>query len=811
MAIMRFCCLIAGLLLALSASAQPAPKLNSVSPEWIQRGTTRELVLSGENLGQITQIIFNGEPGLSATNVPVAAAPAKMTLSVESTGGGITRAEPVVAQDEKRLVLKVTATAEAVLVPRELRVVGPGGVSNPLNLNVGQWAEVNRQETNTTAANAQPVDLPAVISGAVSAASQTNFYRFHAEKGQELVLDLEAARRGSPLDSSLVVLDAQGKELMRSEDGAGLDSLLFFTAPSTGDYSVALSDFRYRGGGNYTYRLTAGRIPYVESYFPFGAQRGKTVEVALQGYNLDGTTKMTLNIEPKARRSQELRFQTTRGYSNLLPFDVTDLPELGESEPNNAVTNAQSIQIPAVINGKIAGPKDVDRFRFKSASDQKLVCDAMAGRFGSKLDALIMLADAKGTVLQQNDDANGADARLEFDAKKDTEYVLTLRDLTERGGERFGYRLAIRPPSSAAGASFVGRFLPDSLRLNRGGTAKLRCEVVRNGGFEGPVRFTCENLPAGVYAESVTVPNAPHSGILLLSATAEATLGSLPLRVTASGMLDGKLVTVAAEPLNGERVVKQAYLTVLDKVPFAIETTTLSSAMEQNQAATLDVFVFRRDGFAGDVKIVAEGFSAGRDGLSKSFNGGETTIKAAETSGRITLTPRMDSEVGTRTVVLRGEATVDGRAVTTYSSPLPLSVAQFPLVLSSTLPRLSLTVLPPGSASAAGEAETKIRVERRAGFTGEVELAVEELPEGLKYDLPKIPANVNEVSLKLNATDKAALGTNFNFTVTARATFNDRLYKARTSRIALSVAAPEQVEVATNSTVPVPPAPTGTK
>ena len=68
MAIMRFCCLIAGLLLALSASAQPAPKLNSVSPEWIQRGTTRELVLSGENLGQITQIIFNGEPGLSATN-----------------------------------------------------------------------------------------------------------------------------------------------------------------------------------------------------------------------------------------------------------------------------------------------------------------------------------------------------------------------------------------------------------------------------------------------------------------------------------------------------------------------------------------------------------------------------------------------------------------------------------------------------------------------------------------------------------------------------------------------------------------------
>jgi hypothetical protein len=171
----------------------------------------------------------------------------------------------------------------------------------------------------------------------------------------------------------------------------------------------------------------------------------------------------------------------------------------------------------------------------------------------------------------------------------------------------------------------------------------------------------------------------------------------------------------------------------------------------------------------------------------------------------------MDSEVGTRTVVVRGEAAVEGRPVLTYSQPMPVSVAQFPLVLSSTLPRLSLAVLPPGSESAAGEAETKIRVERRAGFTGEVELAVEGLPEGLKFDLPKIPANVNEVALKLTATDKAVLGTNFSFKVNGRATVNDRLYKARTSSIALSVAAPEQVEVATNSPAAAAAASVGTK
>src|SRR5262245_60414021 len=133
---------MAGLLLACQAGAQPAPKLNSISPDWIQRGSNRQIGLTGENLDQIHEILFNGEPGLTATNTPPAPAPAKPKLTVESTGGGITRAEPAPARDAKRLVLNVTASAEASLVPRELRVLGPGGVSNPLNLNVGQWPEL---------------------------------------------------------------------------------------------------------------------------------------------------------------------------------------------------------------------------------------------------------------------------------------------------------------------------------------------------------------------------------------------------------------------------------------------------------------------------------------------------------------------------------------------------------------------------------------------------------------------------------------------------------------------------------------------
>src|SRR5438034_884307 len=71
------------LLSAFGASAQPVPKITSISPEWIQRGTTNELTIVGDNLGSVSGFIFSGEAGLSATNVPPPAA-AQPAISIES-------------------------------------------------------------------------------------------------------------------------------------------------------------------------------------------------------------------------------------------------------------------------------------------------------------------------------------------------------------------------------------------------------------------------------------------------------------------------------------------------------------------------------------------------------------------------------------------------------------------------------------------------------------------------------------------------------------------------------------------------------
>src|SRR5439155_19741756 len=137
-----------------------------------------------------------------------------------------------------------------------------------------------------------------------------------------------------------------------------------------------------------------------------------------------------------------------------------------------------------------------------------------------------------------------------------------------------------------------------------------------------------------------------------------------------------------------------------------------------------------------------EGLSAAaKDPLTKSFDAAEVTIKSTESVGKLKLKAKQDSEIGTRTIVVRGEATVDGQSVVQYSREVPVTITQIPFVISSTLPKLSVTALPTNAQSAASEASTAIRVERRAGFTNELQLSIDGMPAGINTTLDNIPAN----------------------------------------------------------------------
>src|SRR5438067_13468407 len=206
---------LAAFSLFVTANAQPVPKITSVSPDWVQRGATSVVVVEGENLSRINAFLFSGDAGLTGANAP---APLRNS-SLESSRGGIVPAD----NDDKRLRVSVTVAPDAPLGARDLRVAATAGVSEPVVLNVDFLPQITESGPNHDTNSAQAVELPAAINGVIRESAQSDFFRFKGQKDQRLLFDVYAFRLGSPLDSSLALLDTQGKELVRSEDVNGLD------------------------------------------------------------------------------------------------------------------------------------------------------------------------------------------------------------------------------------------------------------------------------------------------------------------------------------------------------------------------------------------------------------------------------------------------------------------------------------------------------------------------------------------------------------------------------------------------------------
>lgn len=780
-----------------SLLAAPIPKITSVSPEWVQRGVTTDIVIMGENLSSITEFAFSGGDGLSAEAAP----PSKPAVRLESTSTGIfSTGAP---SDSKRVTVKLAVSADTSLGMHEMRVITPGGVSNPLQIRVTDAPEIYETGNNHSVSEAPKINLPAGIAGKVRVAEQVDFFRFGAKKGERLLFDVQANRMGSPLDSSLALLDSTGKELARNEDANGFDSFLDFTVPADGDYILTVRDFQMRGGDNYNYHIIAGPVPYLKSIFPFGGQRGKTTELSLSGINLEGAEKMSVTIDANAPGGpQEVHAYTTKGISNPMQFDVSAFADFMEKEPNSVVTNATEVTLPGNINGHIAQKGDVDVFKFKIEKSQRLIFEIYARRFASKLDPLLVLTDAKGNILQRNDDAMGADARIDQTFSEPGDYFISVRDLLDRGGEDFGYRISADPP---APADFGAKLLIDTVRLNRGGRMIARVEAIRSG-FGGPMEIIAENLPEGVSMSPLIIPADFPTSLLQLNAAEGAELGTFPLELKAVALLNGKREVRAVQTVTGAKsappdrrgrvrktegkTVAAAYLTILEGAPFGIDWLTLSAGIDQNQSTKVLAEVQRKDGYKGDVKVSVEGYSAGNEAITRSLEVGQDTAKGTDTRAEISMKAKLDSETGARPVYARAEATVDGLPVVEYSRAMPFRIGEFPFTLANSLPRLGVTIPAAGATnSAASEAEFSVTTQRRGLFSDDIAVSIEGLPEGINTASATIARGTGDANFKLTVTDKAKVGTN-TIAVVGVANVNGRQFRLRGPDIQFIVNAP---------------------
>jgi hypothetical protein len=105
------------------------------------------------------------------------------------------------------VAFKVPLRGEANAGSEDSLTLRPEHAFNTLRVALGEEPEMTAQ--------GGMIPIPITVNGRIAARGAENRYRFAARKGEQLILEVNARRLGSELDSYLEVLDAQGNPIER--------------------------------------------------------------------------------------------------------------------------------------------------------------------------------------------------------------------------------------------------------------------------------------------------------------------------------------------------------------------------------------------------------------------------------------------------------------------------------------------------------------------------------------------------------------------------------------------------------------------
>jgi hypothetical protein len=511
--------------------------------------------------------------------------------------------------------------------------------------HVGSLSAHRELEPNNDLAHAQKIVLPAMVDGVIEEADY-DVFRFHAEAGQVMVFDLLARRAGSPLDSTLGILDERGNELDFNDDYyIHKDPHLEFRAKTSGDYFVRVAGTEEEGSKYSSYRLIAGAVPYAWRMLPVGARRGSANELRIAGVNLDKIDRLVLGeglAEGKVVASQPeaLTFRVTvpasvaAGRYELhaftgateapltIPILVSDLEEQ-LATPARLRENPQPVPVPVAVSGSFDRKRAENFFSFDVRAGERLAFDVDSMKLGYLDDPVLVIYTAGGEFVASADDRlqqNGShppnlDPYLVYKFEKAGRYIAMIRDSAERGNPNYVYRLAIFPIEP----DFDVKGLAPNVTLYRGKTSLLPVRTRRLGGWDQPIEVWAEDLGPGVTSEhqiaepkdTIVKDNCAlerkldgTNVSLPLHAAADAPAGFRVIRLHARGTMDGKTVEHGAEiqylwesvgKVSGP-IEEQQLMATVTELPNVLLETPESLALSSGKVARLKVRVKRFDG-----------------------------------------------------------------------------------------------------------------------------------------------------------------------------------------------------------------------
>lgn len=376
-----------------------------------------------------------------------------------------------------------------------------------------------------TSAPVEPAVLsaPCAVYGVIAAPGEVDRHRFRAAKGQNLVIESFARRLRSPLDCIVEVFDAAGQGLAGVDDGAGVDSVLNWTAPADGEYELRVRDHLGRGGDTFV---------YVVEIAPPRASLG----LALERVDAKRPQHLQAVAVPRGNRFAVLVRADRQNTGGAVALEFGSIP--------GGVT---------VHSTGIEADRGVTPVVFEAAADAPLA--------GSLVDVRgrIKMGDASADLIG----AFRQTIPLVIAAPNETVYYQTHVDrLAAAVTQPAPFRIDIEPPKSP---------------LVQNGSKALKVRVTREAGFTGEVTLQMLWNPPGI-ASAVTVPVPVSAAEVLypLSAAPDAPVRSSNVVILArAGIAGGDVwVSSALTPLQVER-------------PFVIGTIQMAAAQRGQTAPLL--------------------------------------------------------------------------------------------------------------------------------------------------------------------------------------------------------------------------------
>jgi hypothetical protein len=340
------------------------------------------------------------------------------------------------------------------------------------------------------------------------------------------------------------------------------------------------------------------QAPTINPLVPAGVQRGLSLDLVVTGTQLASPTgvslgtaaKITILAEDKGIKPDAGKFKvrievpadtpvgwypfrvaTLKGVSNLRVLCVDDLPQVVGTGNNRTRTTAQEIPVPSAVTGSILAEQG-DYYKFTVKAGQRLSFDCQARRIGSAIDAYMYVYDAKSMrELAYDNDSPGCqtDPRISYTFKEAGEYILEVKDVLNRGGPEFFYRVRI--------GDFPLATTPIPMAAKRGAKGKV--------GFAGPA-------VDGVAAVDVDLPSDPAVNVVWVSPKGPTGLHGWPVPLMLSDH-DEAVAQPSSEPKTANRVAVPGGIT--GRFPKGGATDYFVFAAKKGQklaieASTLEVF-----------------------------------------------------------------------------------------------------------------------------------------------------------------------------------------------------------------------------